>query len=272
MARAVRAAVLESRPDAELSVHIVWSGILVDDDVEAAHRASTLFDDERVHQYADMSRAVGAQMASHMAMPSLASIAERNGSDPATFERTFRRDYVHGPAAAFDTAFFYGPNASWFADSPLPVPAHWVTQLDPHVFEGVDPERYRWADDLEQESRRLAGVVLDEDAATVALRGDAHWREWYVLPDDGRLELQVVEVGADGAGRAIASVTAPSVGRSHVPFELEVPRAAFDPARSYRVDARVYVGDTLWFEPAGETSLDPADAPDELRILVRATR
>lgn len=163
MARGVEEGLLASHPDADLALIVVWVDVLAGDGGAGAEEARTLFEDPRVIQFHDGERAIGRAFAPLVGMPSLATIAERAKSDLASFERVYSKGFVHGPACAFDCVFFFDAEARWGERPPEPVA--WASQLDPAMWEGVDPRRCFFGEALRAEIRRLADGLLPRKPA-----------------------------------------------------------------------------------------------------------
>lgn len=106
-ARALRESVLESYPDADLRVDIVWMEMLPSDCPESAVGAAQLFDDQRVRHFYDASKVAGRGFA--------------QGLLPI--------------GVAWDIYMFYPPGERW-SDGP-PRPARWAHQLG-----RIDPQHY----------------------------------------------------------------------------------------------------------------------------------
>lgn len=153
MARAVASGVLERFPDEPIEVLIVWIDVIASDGPEGALRASSTFEDARVRQFHDSARRAGRAFAPLIGMPAAATLG--GGEDWAS---AFNHDFAHGEPAVFDTVFFFAAGTTWSSKAPLPT--SWVTQLDPQVWTGIDPERYRYGAELESELTRVTAELL----------------------------------------------------------------------------------------------------------------
>ena len=149
----MQTAIIEGFPDTNLGVSIIWSGILAGDDTAAARKASLILDDPRVKHYYDPHRRIGQALADQVRIPAIREIQERLKVERKELEQIFQPSYVGGAAAVFDTCLFYAADSTW--GTKPPVPAEWVTQLDPTMWVGIDPKRFHWADDLVSELRRI---------------------------------------------------------------------------------------------------------------------
>lgn len=154
-------------PEADLRLLVVWTDVLAEDGAAGAERSSTIFaGDPRVTQFYDPERVVGRFLAPLVAMPSMADAARAQGVPLADFEGAMSAAFVHGPPCVFDTLFFFGGEAVW-GDAP-PTPRDWVTQLDPQVFVGIDPQRFRFGPELRARVGELAAQLLAPPAAEPA--------------------------------------------------------------------------------------------------------
>ena len=141
----------------------MWTDTIASDGPEGARKAAAIFDDARVRQFHDPTRRTGRAMAGHIHMPALAEAIRKKGGDPKGMESGFKRDYLYGDPAVFDTAFFFAPAREWEKDAKSPTPDRWVTQLDPATFEGIDRERFHWGEAFEAELQRLFEGLREEE-------------------------------------------------------------------------------------------------------------
>ena len=162
MARAVKLEVLDRHPEAELELFLMWSNVIGSDDEEGARRAATLVDDSRVTQFYDTKRVFGRHMAPWHGMQPMRAAVEASGQDPEELVGRFKRDYVFGPAAIFDTVYFYPTGVRW-GDKPL-APQAWATQLDPYSYLGLDKKRFFFGDGMSLELRKLGDRLLAASA------------------------------------------------------------------------------------------------------------
>ncbi len=142
---------------------IVWTDTVATDGPDGARKAAAIFDDPRVRQFHDPKRRLGEAIAGHIDMPALAEAVRKNGGDPKGLEKGLKLDYLYGPAAVFDTAFFFAPEREWKKDAASPTPDRWVTQLDPSIYKGLDPERFHWGEAFETELQRLLAELREEE-------------------------------------------------------------------------------------------------------------
>ena len=158
--------------DSDLRLIIVWTDSIATDGEEGAQSATALFDDPRVRQFHDHGRLVGQRLARHIDMPSLREVAESRGATTEVLEERFQPSYVEGPAAVFDTVFFFPPGVEWTDE--VPTPAGWVTQLDPTTFE-LNGERFRWGEEMGDEMARIARGLLRAGGAPPLVEARRMW-------------------------------------------------------------------------------------------------
>jgi len=170
VARGVREAVLEGFDDPRLEVLIVWVDVVTSDGGKGAARAAQLFHDPRVRQFHDPDLLAARAFAPCVGMPSMRGVAKALDLDLADLEDAYRSEFLHGEAALYDTALLFGPEARWPAGeddgestSPGPPPPRaWVTQLDPAMYVGIDPTRFRFGEELREELALRTAALLKE--------------------------------------------------------------------------------------------------------------
>ncbi len=155
----MRDRVLALCDDPELEVTVVWIDILASDGAPGARRASFVFDDPRVAQFHDPRRVVGRAMAATIGLPALRDVARALAVELSAFDGVYHDDVLHGPPAAFDTVFFFDGDASWPQGEGVPKPTNWVTQLDPGVYVGVDPNHFRFGPALRARLEELTRTI-----------------------------------------------------------------------------------------------------------------
>ena len=160
----MRKEILDVHPDADLEMLVVWTEVVAADDLEGARRAMGVLDDPRVEHFHDPNRSVGQDFAEWHGMRPLRESVERDGGNVEEMVDRFKRGFLVGPAAIFDTVYFYAPGVRWGESTPAP--SAWVTQLDPAAYGGIDPERFRFGKEMEAELHRLGDAWLGvSDAA-----------------------------------------------------------------------------------------------------------
>jgi len=146
---------------------VIWTHVLDTDDREGAQRASAVFDDARVHQFHDPERLLGRALAESISMPSIREVCEATGEELSLYEGIMAPSFITGPAAVFDTVFFYEPGVRWpEVGGGVPEHVSWVTQLDPEIYVGVEPRRFRYGEALKEEMGVLAGALLADAGRT----------------------------------------------------------------------------------------------------------
>jgi hypothetical protein len=129
----VQKTILESYPDEDLRLFIVWIRIQEIDSIEAAEKASTIFGtDPRVLHFYDSGQFVGR------------AIAEGFGGDSGE--------------VAWDVYIFYDGEDKW--EDRLPVPIDWCHQAPSDRW--ADPERLRIGDELTKELAMIVEKILEE--------------------------------------------------------------------------------------------------------------
>jgi len=133
-ARAVQRAILESFPNAEISVSLVWIEMLPKDSREAAEKIAGTIRDPRVRHFHD-------PRATRLAGNAFAKRLLREGAGPA-----------------WDVYVFYDKEVEW-KDGP-PEPADWMHQLG--GAEPADPQRLHTGEQsvvhLRESMQRLTGL------------------------------------------------------------------------------------------------------------------
>jgi len=118
-ARAVLKSIIESFPDADISVAIVWINKLSADSRKAAEKSAGTFDDQRICQFYDPKQRSGQAVANSLGWQG---------------------------RVAWDIYLFYTAGSQW--DETPPAPVDWMHQLtDPWA----DPDRLRIGEDLVRE-------------------------------------------------------------------------------------------------------------------------
>ncbi|MHC4093073.1 MAG: hypothetical protein ACYSVY_22850 [Planctomycetota bacterium] len=131
-ARAVAEAVIQDRPNADISVNIVWIPMVAGDSKAAAQKMSSLFPDARVQQFWDASRRCGIAYARYVfprwAKDAVAALPE---NDPSRTTLKARGDGPPEQRPLWDIVLCYQQGVEW-TNHP-PTPRHWVCQ---HEFYG----------------------------------------------------------------------------------------------------------------------------------------
>ncbi len=146
-------ALIEDKPEADLSLSVVWTRIFPDDDATAVAKATAIVHGPGVRHYFDPVRRIGEALASTIDMPTVEELCKKMGRDTETMEGVFEPSYVNGKAAVFDSCLFFQAGVDW-KDKP-PAPTEWVTQLDPETWPGIEKKRFRFGDALSAELTRF---------------------------------------------------------------------------------------------------------------------
>jgi len=140
-AEAVKAAVLDAYPDADIQVSVVWIDMLPSDNQGAALQSSALFGDRpdpRLKQFHDPNKRTG---------------------------RAFARDLLYeGGGVAWDIYLYYDKDAVW-NDTP-PKPVEWYHQLGGG--KRADPALFRPGKKLPTALREATGRVLERESVPIA--------------------------------------------------------------------------------------------------------
>ena len=122
--------IIESFPDADISVAIVWINKLPADSRKEAEKSSDTFDDPRIRQFYDPQQLSGQAVANCLGWQG---------------------------RVAWDIYLFYSAGSTWHETPPVPV--NWMHQLtDPWA----DPDHLRMGDDLVRELAQSMKKLLDK--------------------------------------------------------------------------------------------------------------
>lgn len=111
-----------------------------------------------MEQFYDGGLRIARTLAPTMGLPSVAELARHQGVSVEDYARHLSPGYAQGPAAAYDTLFFYAEDATW---DELDRPRDWLTQLVPAIHVGLDPERSFWEFDFYAELERRGRAYLE---------------------------------------------------------------------------------------------------------------
>jgi hypothetical protein len=121
-ARAVQRSVIQSFPNADISVAIVWIDMVEGDSEAMAHQSARIMEDPRVRHFHDPERRAGKAIAQ--------SLGGRG-------------------KIAWDIYLFFSKSSEWMKDPPAPI--EWMHQLSA---DWADPTRLRVRDYLLEELRK----------------------------------------------------------------------------------------------------------------------
>jgi len=151
-------ALLEAHPETDFEFHAVWVDVLDSDSPAAAASAALFLDDPRVRHFHDRERRFGRLLAPRVGMPAARDLLDDWQSSVDEQDRVFTRDFLTGPATAYDWIAFFGPDARWTSEPELPAPTAAVVQMAPDTWRGIDPARFFWGPGMAAELRRLADL------------------------------------------------------------------------------------------------------------------
>jgi hypothetical protein len=139
----------------------VWVDVLDSDTPEAARKAARYLADPRVQQFHDRERRFGRLLAPVVGMPAVRDLLTAWNSSADAQDAVFVRDFVDGPATAYDWIAFYPPAARWTELDALPRPTDAVVQMAPDTWVGIDPRRFYWGPAMAAELKRLADLHFE---------------------------------------------------------------------------------------------------------------
>jgi putative lipoprotein len=122
----------------------------------------------------------------------------------------------------------------------------------------------------------LIGLVMmpvPSSAAQKTVKGEVLYRERIALPPDAVVNVQLVDVSlADAPARVVAEQTIKPAGQVPIPFSLKFDAADIKSGRTYALQARITVGDTLWFITDTRHSVDPEAESGPQTLLLKMVR
>jgi hypothetical protein len=160
LARSARESILDTHPSSDVAFFAVWVDVLDGDSPGTAREAARYVADPRAQHFHDSQRLFARRLARQVGMPALRDLLGAWGSSVDEQDRVFVRDFVTGPAVAYDWIAFYGPEARWTELEAPPEPASAVVQMSPDTWKGIDPAKFFWGPAMAAELRRLADVYF----------------------------------------------------------------------------------------------------------------
>jgi putative lipoprotein len=123
----------------------------------------------------------------------------------------------------------------------------------------------------------LIGLVMmptPSSAAQKTVKGEVLYRERIALPPDAVVNVQLLDVSlADAPAKVIVEQTLKPTGRQvPIPFKLTFDAAVIKSGRTYALQARITVGDTLWFITDTRHAIDPLAVGDRQTVIVTMVR
>lgn len=105
------------------------------------------------------------------------------------------------------------------------------------------------------------------DAATAVITGTVTYRERIFLPRGARLTVELADISlADAPSRTLARATIRPRGVP-IPYRLSVDRSRIRPRHTYALQARITVGEKLWFTTTTRHTVF-GDGPDQTELLL----
>lgn len=120
----------------------------------------------------------------------------------------------------------------------------------------------------------LASLLAPMAAAAgeVTISGEVSYRERIALPEGAVLTVRLAEVSLAGTpGAIVAEQAIDPAGQVPIPFELKVDEAALLPQVKYALQARITVGDRLWFTNDDRNAVDLA-RPEPQKLMLNMVR
>ncbi len=124
-ARAIQQSILDSYPDLDIAVHVVWLPMLGSDNEASAKKSSLMYTDSRVRQYWDGDRSSGWAYTNDL----FSDMGERMKLAIANDEQLKRDVQPRGQGPMWDMYMVYEPGVTW--GETTPAPASWVMQMIP---------------------------------------------------------------------------------------------------------------------------------------------
>jgi putative lipoprotein len=122
----------------------------------------------------------------------------------------------------------------------------------------------------------LIGLVMmpaPSSAAQKSIKGEVLYRERIALPPDAVLNVQLLDVSlADAPAEVVAEQTIEPAGQVPIPFNLTFDATDIKSGRTYVLQARITVGDTLWFITDTRHAIDPLAAAGPQTMIVKMVR
>lgn len=116
----------------------------------------------------------------------------------------------------------------------------------------------------------LAVMPANSLAAQRTIEGEVLYRERIAMPPDAVVIVQLADVSlADAPARIIAEQTIKPTGQVPVPFSLSFDEAELKSGRTYALQARINVGDTLWFITDTRNTFDPSAGDGKQTLLLK---
>jgi putative lipoprotein len=122
----------------------------------------------------------------------------------------------------------------------------------------------------------LIGLVMmpvPSSAAQKTIKGEVLYRERIALPRDAVVNVQLLDVSlADAPAKVVAEQTLKRVGQVPIPFSLKFDAADIKSGRTYALQARIMVGDALWFITDTRHTIDSLTSGEPQTMVVKMVR
>jgi putative lipoprotein len=115
----------------------------------------------------------------------------------------------------------------------------------------------------------IPGAMAAEEA-TIA--GEVSYRERIALPPNAILTVRLTDMSlADAPQSVVAEQTVEPAGQVPVKFEISFDPAVIQPNVNYALQARITVGDRLWFTNDERHAVDPLK-PEPVQLVLKMVR
>lgn len=109
-------------------------------------------------------------------------------------------------------------------------------------------------------------------AEEIAIGGEVFYRERIALPPNAVLAVRLSDVSlADAPASIVAEQKIDPAGQVPIKFEVKVNPAVIQPNVNYALQARITVGDELWFTNDERYAIDPLKA-EPVQMLLKMVR
>lgn len=115
----------------------------------------------------------------------------------------------------------------------------------------------------------LPGAMAAEE---IRIAGEVAYRERIALPPNAVLTVRLSDVSlADAPETVVAEQKIDPAGQVPISFELKISPAVVQPRATYALQARITVGNQLWFVNDQRYAVDPAK-PEPQRMMLKMVR
>lgn len=109
-------------------------------------------------------------------------------------------------------------------------------------------------------------------AETAVIDGTVSYGDRIALPPDASLEVKLVDISlADAPSKTLAETKITPAGQVPIPYRLEYLSSDIQPGHSYALQARITVGDQLWFITATRHPILTGDTDGTDIVMERVT-